>query len=130
MPVWTVDFCSLLSECRNNPDKPNEAILVYGDVSGQVIAVLFSAVNIALFDRPAQPAGSKQGKTSSFFVIIPSFQTFPTDKLFRLFSTNNKCHLCVGVCGLRGYCTTQSSLCFFIWQGFSLFHRYLSYRRH
>jgi len=46
---------------RNNPDKPNEAILVYGDVSGQVNALLFSAVNIALFDRPAQPAGSNQG---------------------------------------------------------------------
>lgn len=53
----------MLYFCRNNPDKPNEAILVYGDVSGQVIALLFSAVNIALFDRPAQPAGSKQGNT-------------------------------------------------------------------
>ncbi|EDO44327.1 predicted protein [Nematostella vectensis] len=47
-----LDYC--------NPDKPNEAILAFGDVSGQVNALLFSAVNIALFDRPAQPAGSKQ----------------------------------------------------------------------
>ena len=39
----------------------NEAILVYGDVHGQVNALLFSAATMALFDRPSQPAGSKQG---------------------------------------------------------------------
>ena len=46
---------------RNNPYKTNEAILVYGDVHGQVNALLFSAATMALFDRPSQPAGSKQG---------------------------------------------------------------------
>ena len=39
----------------------NEAILVFGDVQGHVNALLFSAATMALFDRPAQPAGSKQG---------------------------------------------------------------------
>ena len=46
---------------RSNPYKTNEAILVYGDVHGQVNALLFSAATMALFDRPSQPAGSKQG---------------------------------------------------------------------
>ncbi|XP_067024528.1 cilia- and flagella-associated protein 337-like isoform X2 [Acropora muricata] len=44
----------------NNPDNVNEAILVFGDVQGHVNALLFSAATMALFDRPAQPAGSKQ----------------------------------------------------------------------
>ena len=39
----------------------NEAILVFGDVQGHVNALLFSAATMALFDRPPQPAGSKQG---------------------------------------------------------------------
>ncbi|XP_068715125.1 cilia- and flagella-associated protein 337-like [Montipora foliosa] len=49
--------------CMNywsNPNKVNEAILVFGDVQGHVNALLFSAATMALFDRPAQPAGSKQ----------------------------------------------------------------------
>lgn len=46
---------------RSNPNKLNEAILVFGDVHGQVNALLFSAATMALFDRPSQPAGSKQG---------------------------------------------------------------------
>ncbi|XP_015771597.1 PREDICTED: uncharacterized protein LOC107349914 [Acropora digitifera] len=45
---------------RNNPNNVNEAILVFGDVQGHVNALLFSAATMALFDRPAQPAGSKQ----------------------------------------------------------------------
>ena len=43
----------------------NEAILVFGDVHGQVNALLFSAATMALFDRPSQPAGSKQGTVTS-----------------------------------------------------------------
>ena len=46
---------------RSNPNKLNEAILAFGDVHGQVNALLFSAATMALFDRPSQPAGSKQG---------------------------------------------------------------------
>ena len=46
---------------RSNPCEVNEAILVFGDVHGQVNALLFSAATITLFDRPSQPAGSKQG---------------------------------------------------------------------
>ena len=34
---------------------------MFGDVHGQVNALLFSAATMALFDRPSQPAGSKQG---------------------------------------------------------------------
>lgn len=44
----------------SNPNKLNEAILVFGDCHGQVNALLFSAATMALFDRPSQPAGSKQ----------------------------------------------------------------------
>ena len=47
---------------RSNPNKLNEAILVFGDCHGQVNALLFSAATMALFDRPSQPAGSKQGE--------------------------------------------------------------------
>jgi len=43
----------------------NEAILVFGDCQGQVNALLFSAATMALFDRPSQPAGSKQGENLS-----------------------------------------------------------------
>ena len=50
---------------RSNPYKVNEAILVFGDVHGQVNALLFSAATMALFDRPSQPAGSKQGTVTS-----------------------------------------------------------------
>ena len=50
---------------RSNPYKVNEAILVFGDVHGQVNALLFSAATMALFDRPSQPAGSKQGTVPS-----------------------------------------------------------------
>ena len=53
---------------RSNPNKTNEAILVYGDVHGQVNALLFSAATMALFDRPSQPAGSKQGGNFCFIV--------------------------------------------------------------
>ncbi|XP_048581905.1 WD repeat-containing protein 49 isoform X2 [Nematostella vectensis] len=58
--IKNLDDTPLCLDYWSNPDKPNEAILAFGDVSGQVNALLFSAVNIALFDRPAQPAGSKQ----------------------------------------------------------------------
>ena len=51
---------------RSNPYKVNEAILVFGDVHGQVNALLFSAATMALFDRPSQPAGSKQGIHAKF----------------------------------------------------------------
>ena len=48
--------------CSGNPGPGGwGAILVYGDVHGQVNALLFSAATMALFDRPSQPAGSKQG---------------------------------------------------------------------
>ena len=55
---------------RSNPYKVNEAILVFGDVHGQVNALLFSAATMALFDRPSQPAGSKQGTVLSFVRAI------------------------------------------------------------
>ena len=55
---------------RSNPYKVNEAILVFGDVHGQVNALLFSAATMALFDRPSQPAGSKQGTVPSFVRAI------------------------------------------------------------
>ena len=48
----------------------NEAILVFGDVQGHVNALLFSAATMALFDRPAQPAGSKQGADLDKAIII------------------------------------------------------------
>lgn len=58
---WWNDYTDCFN--RNNPKNPNEAILVYGDVSGQVNALLFSAATIALFDRPSQHTTSdKQGK--------------------------------------------------------------------
>lgn len=47
----------------------NEAILVFGDVQGHVNALLFSAATMALFDRPPQPAGSKQGADLNKTVI-------------------------------------------------------------
>jgi len=48
----------------------NEAILVFGDCQGQVNALLFSAATMALFDRPSQPAGSKQGENILQWSIV------------------------------------------------------------
>ena len=56
----TVEYLSFF--VRSNPYKLNEAILAFGDSHGQVNALLFSAATMALFDRPSQPAGSKQGE--------------------------------------------------------------------
>lgn len=46
---------------RSDPSNPNEAILVWGDTGGSVNAIHFTSANIALFERPAAPAGEKQG---------------------------------------------------------------------
>jgi len=46
---------------RLNPTNANDAILVWGDVAGCVNAINFSSATIALFERPAAPAGGKQG---------------------------------------------------------------------
>ena len=72
-------FCCF-SVLRSNPNKVNEAILVFGDVQGHVNALLFSAATMALFDRPAQPAGSKQGadpiaKTSQYNYFLLGFDS-------------------------------------------------------
>ena len=63
---------NLLFFVRSNPNKLNEAILVFGDCQGQVNALLFSAATMALFDRPSQPAGSKQGENNihSYMIVI------------------------------------------------------------
>lgn len=58
--IQGLEHTPLCMDYWNNPYKTNEAILVYGDVHGQVNALLFSAATMALFDRPSQPAGSKQ----------------------------------------------------------------------
>lgn len=42
----------LCMDFNSNPDDANEAILVFGDVGGQVSALCFSSAQIALFDRP------------------------------------------------------------------------------
>nr|XP_006816071.1 PREDICTED: WD repeat-containing protein 49-like [Saccoglossus kowalevskii] len=47
----------------NDPNNSNEAILVFGDTSGRVNAFMFVSANIALFDRPAQPAGEQEQTT-------------------------------------------------------------------
>lgn len=47
---------------RLNPSNANDAILVWGDVTGSVNAINFSSATIALFERPAAPAGGKQGE--------------------------------------------------------------------
>ncbi|XP_070547299.1 LOW QUALITY PROTEIN: cilia- and flagella-associated protein 337-like [Ptychodera flava] len=48
---------------RNNPENSNEAILVFGDTGGFVNAFMFVSANIALFDRPPQPAGEQEQTT-------------------------------------------------------------------
>ncbi|PFX20038.1 WD repeat-containing protein 49-like isoform X1 [Stylophora pistillata] len=58
--IQGLEHTPLCMDYWSNPYKTNEAILVYGDVHGQVNALLFSAATMALFDRPSQPAGSKQ----------------------------------------------------------------------
>jgi hypothetical protein len=39
---------------RCDPENPNDAILSWGDVKGNVHAVLFNSAIIALFERPPQ----------------------------------------------------------------------------
>ncbi|XP_076812547.1 cilia- and flagella-associated protein 337-like [Clavelina lepadiformis] len=48
-----------------NPDDPNESVLVFGDVGGQVSALCFSSAQIALFDRPTQGSDSKQSDNNT-----------------------------------------------------------------
>eukprot|EP00794_Sanderia_malayensis_P002980 gene2980-3435_t len=44
----------------SNPHKSGHSILSYGDTGGNVHVIVFSNAAIALFERPLQPAGSKQ----------------------------------------------------------------------
>lgn len=39
---------------RSDPDNLNDAILSWGDVKGDIHAVLFNSAQIALFERPPQ----------------------------------------------------------------------------
>jgi len=55
-------YCFQVDCFRLNPTNANDAILVWGDVSGCVNAINFSSATIALFERPAAPAGGKQGE--------------------------------------------------------------------
>lgn len=75
-PIHIISY--VIFFCRSNPNKPNEAILVFGDVLGQVNALLFSAANVALFDRPSQPAGNKQGVgiLHQWFLLFEKIQVF------------------------------------------------------
>ncbi|XP_074661966.1 cilia- and flagella-associated protein 337-like isoform X2 [Tubulanus polymorphus] len=43
-----------------NPENVNEAVLVWGDVTGAVNAIHFSQASITLFERPPAPPGEKQ----------------------------------------------------------------------
>lgn len=55
----------------SNPEDLNEAILVYGDVGGQVSALCFSSAQIALFDRPQREASdSKQQNNATVYVTL------------------------------------------------------------
>ena len=44
----------------SNPNKSSHSILSFGDTGGNVHAIVFTNATIALFERPLQPAGSKQ----------------------------------------------------------------------
>ena len=46
-----------------NPENTNEAILAWSDTGGCVHALIFQSANIALFERPAAPAGEKKQET-------------------------------------------------------------------
>ena len=47
---------------RSDPEHPNDAVLVWGDTGGWVTTIHFSSADIALFERPSQPADEKQGQ--------------------------------------------------------------------
>ncbi|XP_069101999.1 cilia- and flagella-associated protein 337-like [Argopecten irradians] len=59
------------STSRSNPNNPNEALLVWGDVGGFVNVIFFNSANIALFERPPAPAGEKQGNTEIVVELSP-----------------------------------------------------------
>ncbi|XP_077981287.1 cilia- and flagella-associated protein 337-like isoform X2 [Glandiceps talaboti] len=61
--VFGLDHTPLCMDYWNNPDNSNEAILVFGDTGGYVNAFMFVSANIALFDRPPQPAGEQEQTT-------------------------------------------------------------------
>ena len=48
---------------RSDPDNQNDAILSWGDVRGDVHAILFNSALIALFERPPQQSNN----TGMFF---------------------------------------------------------------
>ena len=58
-------YSNFLKFSRANPENPNESILVFGDVSGKVNALIFCASTISLFDRPAQSHTNQQGEDTS-----------------------------------------------------------------
>ncbi|XP_039249520.2 cilia- and flagella-associated protein 337-like [Styela clava] len=61
----------LCMDFYGNPEDPNEAILVYGDVGGQVSALCFSSAQIALFDRPQREASdNKQQNNATVYVRL------------------------------------------------------------
>ncbi|ESO89700.1 hypothetical protein LOTGIDRAFT_124680, partial [Lottia gigantea] len=69
--VQDLPFTPLSLDYWYNPDNPNEANLVWGDVGGVVNILFFNSANIALFERPTAPAGDKQGRPFiSFYTLF------------------------------------------------------------
>ncbi|XP_069101965.1 cilia- and flagella-associated protein 337-like isoform X5 [Argopecten irradians] len=58
--IQGLPYTPLSLDYWSNPNNPNEALLVWGDVGGFVNVIFFNSANIALFERPPAPAGEKQ----------------------------------------------------------------------
>ncbi|XP_021372289.1 WD repeat-containing protein 49-like isoform X5 [Mizuhopecten yessoensis] len=58
--IQGLPYTPLTLDYWSNPNNPNEALLVWGDVGGFVNVIFFNSANIALFERPPAPAGEKQ----------------------------------------------------------------------
>ncbi|XP_071942088.1 cilia- and flagella-associated protein 337-like isoform X2 [Antedon mediterranea] len=61
--VVGLEHTPLSMDYWSDPENANQATMVLGDTGGFVYAFLFQSVNIALFDRPHQPAGESQEQT-------------------------------------------------------------------
>jgi WD repeat-containing protein 49 len=66
--IIDIDATPFCLDYWSDPENPNDAILCWGDVKGNVHAILFNSAIIALFERPAQQTNDT-GKRAFFLCL-------------------------------------------------------------
>eukprot|EP00112_Aurelia_sp_Birch-Aquarium-sp1_P013143 Seg278.9 transcript_id=Seg278.9/GoldUCD/mRNA.D3Y31 product="WD repeat-containing protein 49" protein_id=Seg278.9/GoldUCD/D3Y31 len=124
----------------SNPNKSSHSILSIGDTGGNIHAIVFTNAAIALFERPLQPAGSKQETCLSVDINdimrgsyqhahyyqhschtewVRKIQFLPTLDCFISCSTTNTNSMALG--WMEKGTTEMRTTCFSIFQGLNSF---------